>query len=112
MNIEDCKLFKQSLLNLMGETIILRDLIEKEIQKYKPFQDENKVNNNNNNEEITKNEEFDYTKKVNKRTSKPRPVNKIIEEVKKEDEVKKTKRATKTKKETIVIDTSNLTLEI
>lgn len=111
MNIEDCKLFKQSLLNLMGETVILRDLIEKEIQKYKPFQDENKVNNNNN-EEITKNEEFDYTKKVNKRTPKPKAVNKIIEEVKKEDEVKKTKRATKTKKESIVIDTSNLTLEI
>jgi len=104
MDIETCQLFKQSLLNLMGETIVLRDLIENEIQKYKPFEEVKK-------EEVI-NDQFDPSKKINKKVSKPRPVNKIIENVKKEDDIKKNKRATKTKKEPVIIDTTNLTLEI
>lgn len=106
MDIKDCIKFKESLIKIMSETILLRDLIMAEIEKYKPFEESEK-------KEEVKNEEVDLSKKVNKKVSKPRPVNKIIEEVKEQEkEEKKPKRQAKTKKESIVIDTENLTLEI
>lgn len=105
MDIKDCIKFKESLLNIMSETIILRDLIMAEISK-------NDLQSKLKNDEPKQDEEKQDEEKKVKRVSKPRPVNKLIEDVKKEDDNKKTKRQTKTKKECVVIDTDNLTLEI
>lgn len=105
MDIKDCMKFKESLLNIMNETVILRDLIVAEISKYKPYNETEDLEPNKETQlkEEEKNEDFDLTKKVNKR--QPKPINKKIEEVKKTNEVKKTQR--KSKKEVVVIVDDN-----